>query len=256
MFIDGTALVSGSREGAVLAVVVSFLILLVAILALVDRHGKDGTSRAIEDKRLARYPAEPVGRLNVELTPVPPPVRAPAPTPDVDTPSMLRRDLDPGTFPEILTDYQSIGFDVYTRMLSGIGARFFVVRKPAFTVVGEVDPVDFDLITDGRRGPLNELSPRSRDISTEPRLQDVLTRATAAFGDGQYGAVMLLPLSVERHLMTALGEIGRGGDGQVDIFVCAYRVVNGGLTLLVSEIRTTDGRAITVNRSVNLRANG
>ena len=30
--------------------------------------------------------------------------------------------------------------------------------------------------------------------------------------------------------MTALGEIGRVGDGQVDIFVCAYRVVNGGLT--------------------------
>ena len=84
--------------------------------------------------------------------------------------SMLRRDLDPGTFPEILADYRSIGFDVYTRLLSGIGARFFIVRKPAFTIVGEVDPVDFDLITDGRRrGPLNELSPPGRATSQPSR---------------------------------------------------------------------------------------
>ena len=247
------------REGIVLAVLVSCLILLLALLTWADRDLGNEASRPVDDERPpaerpADEPPATAGRVHVELLPVSPPVQVPAPKPDVAGPAMTQPDVEPGAFPEIVADYRSIGFDVYTRLLSQVGARFFVVRKPAFTVVAEVDPADFALLTEPRRGPAQELSPRSRDISTEPRVQAVMGRATARFGSGQYGVIVLLPQRVERRLMAALDEIGRVADGEVDSFVCDYRVVDGALALQVSEIRTTDGRTVTVDRSVNLGA--
>ena len=255
-----------TREGAALAVVVSFLILLLTfLLSLADRDAGKTVSRPVEEElppaeHPAEEPATTAGRVHVELLPVESPVQAPAPTPEVARPAMTQRDVDPGAqqdvdpgaFPEIVADYRRIGFDVYTRLLSQVGARFFVVRKPAFTVVTEVDPVDFAFVTGEGRGPVDGLSPRSRDISTELRVQTVLARAAARFGSGQYGVIVLLPLRVERRLMAALDEIGRVADVEVDSFVCAYRVVNGALALQVAKIRTTDGLTVTVNRLVNL----
>ena len=252
-----------TREVTVLAVAVAFLVVLVGLLVVLTDSGGGASPVAAVDAT----PASPREDRSVEqagsvrvvplLVPGPAEDRIPAPVQDVaDMPTAAPQpNVDPGAFPEIVADYRAIGFDVYTRALARIGARFFVVRKPAFNVVSEVDPVDFDFITGDDGAPLDGLSPRSREISAEPRLQGLLARAGAVFGDGRYGAIVLLPQAVERRLITALGEIGRGAEGEIDNFICSYRLTGDTLVLQVTAIRTKAGRVITVDRSVRLTAN-
>ena len=236
-----------NREVVALATLVAVLVLLVGILVVSTDRAGGAAPRTAETPAAPSEtpPAKQARRVHVELRRVPGKDTAKAETP--------RAAVDPGAFPEIVADYRAIGFDAYARALSRLGARFFVVRKPAFTLVAEVDPVDYTLVD--RPGPVDDLSPRSRDISTEPRLRRLLAQAVV-FGDGRYGVIMLLPRSVDRRVVAALGEIGRVAGGEIDSFVCFYRLTDGDLALQVSEVRTKGGRVVAVDRSVRLRGAG
>ena len=239
------------RQRTVFAVLVASLVVLLAILVVLA-PARDGAAPGPDRAQpLAESAMEPVRTVNVELRPVPA-TPVPATTPSATEPAAPPRDVDPGAFAEIDADYGAIGFDRYLEGLNRIGARFFIVRKPAFTLVAEINPTDLAI---GRsRGPVDELSPRSRDISREPRLRRLLARAPATFGEGEYAAVALLPRFVERHLIQGLGAIGETVDSRVDTFICSYFLSDGDLALRVSAIRTEDGRVVAVDGSVKLLA--
>jgi len=251
-----------TREIAVLAVTLAFLVLLLGLLVVLT-GGAGGAGSPPGDIDTTAVgpredtPAESIARARVVPLPVPAPAdeRAPAPAQAVAAATPVppqQPAVDPGAFPEIIADYRAtIGFDAYTRALARIGGRFFVVRKPAFSIVAEVDPVDLDFIDDAG-APMAGLSPRSRDISAEPRLQGLLARAPSRFGADRYGAIVLLPRLIDRRLITTLGEIGQVAGGEIDSFICSYRLSGGALALHVTAIRRKDGRVIPVDRLVRL----
>ena len=246
---------NGYRHRTVFALLVASLVVLLAILVVLAPPARDGAAPGPDRPQpLAESATGSVRAVNVELRPMPattPSATEPATTLSAPEPAAPSRDVDPGASAEIDADYGAIGFDRYLEGLKRIGARFFIVRKPAFSLVAEMDPTDLAI---GRsRGPVDELSPRSRDISREPRLRRLLAGAPVTFGEGEYAAVALLPRSVERHLMQELRAIADTVSGQVDTFICSYFLSGGDLALRVSAIRTEDGRVVAVDGSVKLR---
>ena len=239
--------VTTNQDHRILAILVASLVLLCAFLAVVTpTGGGQGSAEQTPHDSPREQPLE-------EAESAPPPRvglwTAPPPTNEAETPVAPPEDPDPGAFAEILADYGEIGFDQYRANLAGIGARFFIVRKPAFRVVAEVNPSD---LTFRGIAPMEGLSPRSRDISAERRLQGLLASASAKFGEGDYGVVALLPMPVERRLMRDLDAIGRDVESGVDSFRCEYRFDRNGFALHVLEMRAKNGATVAAGRSIPL----
>ena len=180
---------------------------------------------------------------------------APATSPPIEKgvsePAAAPGGADSGAFPEIVADYRTtVGFEAYLSGLARVGARFFVIRRPAFRIVAEVDPSDLSVMAVDR--PLDSLSPRSRELS-EPKLEHLLARASREFGDGTYAVISLFPVSLERRLMHELGGLARAVPSGVDSFSGEYRFDDrDGLVLRVLQMKTKNGEIRAADRSIPL----
>ena len=157
---------------------------------------------------------------------------------------------DLGSFPEILADYQSIGFDRYWKGMTGAGARYFIIERPAFRILAEVSPNDFELMAVDR--VLDDFSPRTREIGAEPGLRTVLEQAAREYGEGDYAVAALLPNHLERRLMRELHDLARDVPAGVDSFLCQYRLEGNSIALHVLQMRAKDGATVAADRSIPL----
>lgn len=96
--------------------------------------------------------------------------------------------------PPISVSYDSIGFWKYSHLIYETGGRFFVWDDVKNKIVAEIDPLKK---TTKKPSPITGYSPRSREISNEPAIGELLSEAGQVFGISYYSVILLLPLDVD-----------------------------------------------------------
>lgn len=109
-------------------------------------------------------------------------------------------------FPEIIAHYEEgIGFSAYAKYMQRIGGRFFVRDLEARKLRAEIDLIGDRLIPIDMNS-LGSLSPRSRDLSDEPYFRRFIGKAQEIYGAASYGAVLLVPESVDAVVIGGIEE--------------------------------------------------
>ena len=155
--------------------------------------------------------------------------------------------LEAAGFPSIVADYRThLGFDAYVQGMERLGGRFFVMQRGAGRLVWEIDFASgaLDPVT-GRTG----LSPRSRAIRNERRVQEVLRKANT-LEPGNYEVVLLIPSRLEASLVGALQRAVTGEGREVadfSEFRGVYKSAGGRLSLEFQQARLKSGQEVPLD---------
>lgn len=109
-----------------------------------------------------------------------------------------------GQFPSIVVHYRkTLGFKTYVESIHKLGGRFFILDTSRRRLVSEID---FGTRSLRAIRNLQNLSPRSRDISGETALYRYHSLATAEYGQSHYSVVLLFPLIVDSFLIAGIDD--------------------------------------------------
>jgi hypothetical protein len=217
-------------------------------------------AEAVDQPRTRVFLRELVDDMPVEKreTAEPVPMDSAPPTGEVSqtiqpTESLIREGqqlmggLEDAGFPSIVADYRThLGFDAYVQGMERLGGRFFVMQRGAGRLVWEIDFASgaLDPMT-GRIG----LSPRSRAIRNERRVQEVLHKANI-LEPGNYEVVLLIPLRLEACLVGALQRVVAGDARDVGDFAefrGVYKSAGGRLSLEFQQARLKSGQEVPLD---------
>ena len=152
-----------------------------------------------------------------------------------------------GSFPSINADYRRfIGFGGYCDAIRRVGGKFFVYNNYSRSIEKEIDSKDFRL-TDITT--TNGLSPRSRIISGEPGINNLLESYRNA-APGRYSAILLFPSKLDVFIINTLSStVIKNGYSLDDIndFNGVYKPSGKKIVLEIYEATTNQGGKINLN---------
>ncbi len=159
------------------------------------------------------------------------------------------------TFPELIAQYQSgLGFTAYADYMQRLGGRFFVRDLDAQRLRAELD-LKRDRLIPVAMGSLGSLSPRSRALDDEPKLQRFLHETTRLYGPARYGTILLVPFSVDATIMGGIEEslrkTGRKPE-QLLVIEGRYRRKGDHLILEILTGKSKSGETVRLNLALNL----
>lgn len=139
-----------------------------------------------------------------------------------------------GAFPTISVNYRRhLGLNRYIKEMVRVGGRFFIINMRTKTIKAEIDFASESL---KEATNLGSLSPRARRITSEAKLDTILTQARKAYGHGSYAVILLFPNSIERALAEDIEAALKKSNMQVaefSRFDAEYRMTGGRLCLVV-----------------------